>query len=990
MYRLIINACTVVNIGNNTIFEHIKPLATSVVMETSKKKKAPLRKLLKWTFAIIGLIILSLFAIPSIFNDAISNEIKKGINNNLETELQFNASNISFFTHFPSLTFNFEEVNLSSSQPFEKDTLITAKELGFGINVFKLIFSDRVVINETFLTDCHINLIKDKFGRQNYDVLKATDTTVVTNDSSATGLNLNLRRLKIENATVHYRDHDLGIDVETHGLHYNGKGGIVDGQLKLGSNLDISRVDVVFENSDYLKGKQLRAKAFTIYDTENLSIALDKNTISLNDLNVSFNGNLNIFDQGFAYHLLFKTENGKIKDVISALPPKYAEWSKAVTLNGDLNATLSLTGYTGIVPKASELNAIHLDANIVNGYAKHNKADQAIEDLRLKFKGSLKNDYVDFSLDSLNFTLNKETTNGYVHAHGKLDSLDVTSHMTSHINLNILNETLQLPDLQFNGVLAADFSLNGVYQPLASKLPKTKGYFELSNGALQTSGHPEPIQNIELRATANNDGETYASSSLTIDKLNFSFLGNTFSSSAFFKNFDQPEYRIEAKGAIDFTTLNQVVELPLVITDGQLKADLNLKGQLNNPQSDTKNTGTLELTNIGFTSKMLQHPVLIKEGQFLFLNEKMAISNLKVQHQSSDVAIDGYFQDYLDYALFSNGILRGNINLKSPKIDITEFFPKEEQLVQTSDSISEINTIENTVVGVMPIPKDIDLALQIKIDSLMYNSLHITEFSGQLGLKEQGLFLKNSTLNMVDGTSQLSGFYQPTSTEDALFSMEIKAQNFNIEKGYNSVELFKELAPAAAQASGIVSIDYNLTGTLDNQMLPVLPALKGKGTLKVHDVKFDGYKLMGKVSEKSGFDALNDPKISEITINSTIDNNVLELEQFKFKVSPFRLKLEGQTTLDGDLSLKMRIGLPPLGLIGIPVVIEGNSDDFDIKLGKKSSDLSTEDTIENSYSQDELNRLSTQKDSIRSGASANAINKMQHDIKSVKSDSINK
>ncbi|WP_178984869.1 AsmA-like C-terminal region-containing protein [Winogradskyella helgolandensis] len=959
-------------------------------METSNKKKNRIRKILKWTFTAVGILLISLFAIPSIFNDAISNEIKKGINKNLETKLQFNNSNISFFTHFPALTFNFEDVNVSSSKPFEKDTLITAKELGFGINVFKLIFSDRVVINETYLTDCKINLIKDKFGRQNYDVFKATDTSTVANDTSAIGLRLNLKKLKIENATIHYTDNDLGINVMTHGLNYNGKGGIIDGKLKLGSNLDITSIDVAFENSEYLKGKTLKAKSFTVYDTDNLSIALDKNTISLNDLKVNFNGNLDIFDQGFAYNLLLKTENGKIKDLISALPPQYAEWSKAVTLNGGLNATLRLTGYTGTVPKASELNHIELEANIYDGYVKHKEADQALENLDLKFKGSLKDNYIDFNLDSLNFTLNEETTKGYIHANGKLDSLNVVSHITSNVDLSILNETLKLPDLEFNGVLAADITLDGVYQPLASRIPKTKGSFELSEGSLQTSGHPEPIKNIELRATADNEGQTYAESSITINKLKFSFLGNTFTSSAFFKNFDQPEYQIEAKGDIDFTTLHQVIELPIIITKGQLKADLSLEGQLNNPQSDTKNTGTLELKNIGMTSKVLQHPVLIKEGQFLFLNEKMALSNLTVQHQSSDLAIDGYFENYLDYALFSNGVLRGDINLKSPKIDITEFFPKEEQLVQKSDSITTLNTVENTVVGVMQVPKNLDLALTIKIDSLIYNSLNITDFSGQLGIKEQGLFLKNSTLKMVDGTSQLSGFYQPISTEDALFSMGIKAQNFNIEKGYNSIELFKELAPAAAQASGIVSIDYNLTGTLDNQMLPVLPALKGKGTLKVHDVKFDGYKLMGKVSEKSGFDALNDPKISEITIHSTLENNVLELEEFKFKVSPFRLKLEGQTTLDGDLSLKMRIGLPPLGLIGIPVVIEGNSDDFDIKLGKKSSDLSTEDTIENSYSEDELNRLSTQKDSIRSGESSNAINKMQQEIKSVKSDSINK
>jgi AsmA protein len=945
-----------------------------------KTKSRKWQKAIKWTLVVLGLLIVSLFAIPTLFNDVISNEIKKGINGNLNTELQFKDSHISFFTHFPSLTFSFDDVSLASANPFEKDTLISAKELGFGINVFKLIFSDKVVVHETFLTDCDINLIKDQFGRNNYDVYKATDTTTVDTDTTSSGLNLNLRRLKLENASIHYIDKENGLTLNSHGLNYNGRGGIVNGKLELGSRLDITSVDVIFDHTDYLNGKKLKARSFTIYDTENLSVALDKNTISLNDLKVNFNGNLNVFDNGFAYNLHFKTEDGTLENVVSALPPKYAEWSKNVSLKGDLDATFQLAGFSGVVPDSSAIDRMDLDINIVDGTIKHNDAEQPIENLNLKLKGDLTGDSMNISLDRLDFTLNDQKTNGQMYLNGRLDSLYVKSNITSDIDLNILNQTLNLPDLKFSGLLAADITTDGIYEPLRSKLPKTNGVFKLTGGALQTSSYPEPIKDIELDAIIDNKGQTYQESTLTINALNFSFLDNTFTSSAFFKDFDNPDYQIKGNGTIDFTALNQVIDLPILITNGQLTADLSLKGHLHNPQSDTANSGTLKLSNLEFESDMLQYPVVVKEGQFLFLNDKMAFTNLAVRHQSSDVTMNGYFVNYLDYALYSKGILRGDLNLNSPKIDITEFFPKGEQLTQQTDSITNTTTIENVVTGVMQVPKNLDLAIKIKIDSLNYNNLNITQLSGDLGLKNRGLFLKNSTLNMVDGTAQIEGFYQPTSTKEALFSLDLNAKQLNIEKGYNSMALFKELAPAAAQASGVVSIDYELTGALDQDMLPNLPSLKGKGTLKVHDVKFDGYKLLGKVSEKSGFEALNDPKISEITIKSTVNNNVLELERFKFKVRPFKLRLEGQTTLDGDLSLRMRIGLPPLGLIGIPVVIEGNSDNFDVKVGKKSKDLNNDDEA-NSLHTDKLKEISSQKETIRESESSNAINKLQENIK---------
>ncbi|RPE00802.1 hypothetical protein EGM88_00175 [Aureibaculum marinum] len=951
-------------------------------MEKVKNNKGVLKKLVIWIIAVLAFITISMLVIPSIFSNFISNEIKKGINNSLETELQFNGSQISFFNHFPSLTFSFENVNLIGSAAFKKDTIISAQELGFGINVFKLIFSDRIVINETYITHCNINLIKDKFGKTNYDIFKASDTTTVK-DSSETNLRLNLKHLSIDNAKLRYQDAENGLTINTSGLNYNGRGGLKNGKLKLGSKLDIDSIDVVFENIDYLNGKKLKAKALTVYDTENFAIALDKNTISLNNLNLNFNGKLNVFDDGFAYDLHFNTENGTLEDVVTALPPNYTEWAKEMSLDGDLEATLNLTGYSGTVPKEVATNHITLDANLYDGSIKHKNAPEAVENLFVKLKGDLKENFINLNIDSLNFTLNNDITRGHAYIKGIIDSLYVKSNIKSNINLNILNKTLNLPHLKFTGVLTTDIYTDGMYYPLSEKLPKTKGFFKVTNGSLKTTGHAEPIKNIEIDAIFENKGLTYETSSVIVNTLNFSFLNNSFTSSGSFKNFENPNYQINANGNIDFTSLNQVIELPFLFKRGQLTADLNLKGQLNNPLNKNTNSGILNVTDLEINTDLLQFPVLIKEGKFSFLNEKMVISKLHTKHQSTDVTMNGYFQNYIDYALMSKGILRGDINFKSTKIDIVEFFPKEE--TQSKDSTA----VNSVITGVMQTPKNVDIATKIEIDTLKYNRLIITKLRGNLGLKEQGLFLKNGSLQMVDGFSKLEGFYQPTSLEKALFSIDLKANELNLKKGYNSIDLFKQLAPAAEKASGIVSVDYKLAGILNKNMLPVFPDLKGKGTLKVHSVQFDGYKLMGKISEKSGFNALHDPKISEITIKSSVKNNVLTIDRFKFKIRPFNLRAEGQTTLDGELSIKMRIGLPPLGIIGIPVVVKGNSEDLDIKLGTKSPDLNSLEDIDESYSKEDLLRMSILKDSIREGMSVEEITSIQEKIENIQLDSLN-
>jgi AsmA protein len=56
----------------------------------------------------------------------------------------------------------------------------------------------------------------------------------------------------------------------------------------------------------------------------------------------------------------------------------------------------------------------------------------------------------------------------------------------------------------------------------------------------------------------------------------------------------------------------------------------------------------------------------------------------------------------------------------------------------------------------------------------------------------------------------------------------------------------------------------------------------------------------------------------------------------------FRPRFEGQVDFDGNLNLKFRLGLPPLGIFGIPMTITGTQDKPIIKLGKQGQELKEE------------------------------------------------
>jgi AsmA protein len=67
------------------------------------------------------------------------------------------------------------------------------------------------------------------------------------------------------------------------------------------------------------------------------------------------------------------------------------------------------------------------------------------------------------------------------------------------------------------------------------------------------------------------------------------------------------------------------------------------------------------------------------------------------------------------------------------------------------------------------------------------------------------------------------------------------------------------------------------------------------------------------------------------------------------KISGFYPKIQGETTFDGQLNLKFRLGLPPLGLVGIPFNVTGTGSKPIVKLGRGKNNEALKETSEEDW-----------------------------------------
>ncbi|WP_426486501.1 AsmA-like C-terminal region-containing protein [Flavobacterium sp. 2] len=918
---------------------------------SKSKTKSILLKIAKYLGITFAVIIALLFLTPIVFADKIKEQIKKTANEKLSAELNYSDVSVSFFHHFPSLTLTLSDLNLNGSAPYAKEKFITAKEVSFGINVASLVFSKTVKIDQIYLSDSFINVKVNPKGEANYNIYKSSKPS---NPKDSTETALKLERIEILNSKIIYDDQSTKVHFDAFGFDYLGKGDLNKSIFDLYSKAKIEKLNVVYEGEPYLMNKKVDADLITKVNVNSLSFFFQQNNLKINQLVVDFKGKFDFLKDGYNMDFVIKSNNSNLYDVFTAFPPKYITWLSKTELKGNTNLLLTLKGdYIASQNIAPELD---LDVKIDSGFVNYNKSAFPVSNLNLDIKTRVPNlnpDLADIEAKNLSLNINKDYLKSKFHVVG-VNTPNIDADLKAKIDLGKLMSALGIPNIVLKGNLDGDAVVNGKFDQKNRLFPKTQGTINLENGYLKTPYYPNPITNITVKSRIDNQKGTYDDLKVKLKPAQFTFEGKPVFVEADLSNFDDLTYDIKAKGELDVNKIYKVFSQKGFDLDGFVKADVVLKGKQSDAEkgnySKLHNKGTLELRNIGITSEYLPKKFIIKEGIFKINQDKMYFNNFLAAYGKSDFKMNGYLQNVFNYATTNTGILKGAFTSTSRYINVDEFMSSTDpnaSVKTNSGSQEESKKTETTQTGVIIIPSNLNLQFTANAQKVNFDKLNLQNATGNLSMKNGKLTMQNTGFDLIGCKVAMNANYQAVTPQKANFDYAIKASDFDIKRAYNEIEVFRKMASAAEKAQGIVSLDYQLKGRLNGKMEPVYPSLTGGGILSVKDVKVRGLKMFSAVSKETNSESMKNPDVSKVDIKTTIKNNIMTVERFKFKFAGFRPRIEGTTSLDGKLNLKMRLGLPPLGIFGIPLMVTGTQDNPKIKVGKKSQDLEeTKDTEE--------------------------------------------
>lgn len=1029
----------------------------------SSPVKRILLKTLKISGIILGSLLLLMFLLPLLFPTAITSKIKEWANGNINGHVAFSSTSLSFFKHFPSLTLTLNDVAVNGSEPFGKDTLVSAKEISLGIDLSS-VFGDRVTIDKIYLSNALINIQVDSSGRANYLIYKGSKSAGGKTDTTSASLGID--QILVQNSHLIYNDRSIPVKVEARDFNYLGSGDLSKDIFDLHTHTEIKSIDFYYGNQPYVLNKKVNADLVTKINTKSLAFIFQKNDLMINELPVQFTGKFAFITDGYDMDFKIDSHESDLGDIFSALPGEYEKTVENTDIDGTGYLQMELSGK--YIAKTNTKPDLSMHFKARDGYISNNKAPSPVKNLFMDFDVDMPNlnpDSLTVSIDSLHFNIDKDVfnaamklkgmttpyiytrintdidlqkwnrafgvktvdlkgryalhllvdgkyakgivhtgirkvadtvitsipkftlhssfTNGYVKYASVPQSINnITFNLDAacpdnnvkHISMSMNNisasalnnyikgyfklaNTGDFPidaalKIKFNladikqfypidstelkGDLNADISSKGRYLPAKKIFPVTVANISMVNGSIKTKYYPHPIQNIQINTNIVNTTGTLAGTKVDIKPISFVFEGEPFTLQANLHNFNDLRYNVQSHGVINIGKIYRVFAIKGYNVNGTVAANVSFRGK----QSDATagrydrlfNSGTLKVKDVSLTSELFPKPFVIRNGVFSFNQDKMNFDSFTAQYGNSTIVLNGALSNVIDYATRPSSTLKGDFNFTSDMVNADDFMAYS-GTPQTSGTTSS---------GVILVPKNLDLNFTADVKKVTYNGMVISNAKGQMSINNGSLSLKNTGFEIIGTPVTMDASYVAPDPNKAYFNYHIKATDFDIHKAYTDIKTFHDIVTTAAYTKGLVSLDYQLSGRLNSNMMPVLPSLKGGGTLSAKALKIHGFKLMGKIGKSAGKDSVTSKSdVADVAIKTTIANNIITIPRTKLRMAGFRARFEGQVGFDKRMNIQFRLGLPPLGIIGIPMTITGTQDKPIIKLGhgKKEDEL---------------------------------------------------
>lgn len=587
-----------------------------------------MKKAFKITGIAIVAIIVLLMVLPMAFKGKIETIVKQEGNKLLNAQFDFDNLDISLLSNFPQASITLEDFWLKGIGDFENDTLLQAGELTAAVNLMSLFGDGGYEISKIIIDDTKAKAIVLEDGRPNWDVMKVDSTateTVEETDSTSSPFRIQLKKLNIDNLTLIYDDRQAGMYAEVIDLDASCSGDL--GSERTTIKLDSETPSVTFRMGGvpFLSKASIGAEMDIDADLAANKFTLKENTLSLNAIRATIDGWVALTESGMDMDIKLNSNEISFKEILSLIPAIYAKDFDGLKTSGE--ATLSAYAKGSMVGD-SIMPEFDVNLNVKNAMFRYPSLPAGVDNINIA--ASVKNpggsiDATTIKVNPFNLTLAGNPFSMTADVKTPVSDLDFSVTAKGKLDLGKIKDVYPIEDMQLNGLVDADMSLNGRMSYIQKELydrMQASGNINLSNMKLQMEAIPE----VDIKKSTFSFTPRYLKLSETTVNIGENDL--TFDSQ--FENY----IGFALKGTTLKGNLN-IASNKLNLNDFMTSDSTAVETETAATTADTAAMGIIRIPdNIDFRMQVKMKEVLMNKMKFNNLNGLLIVKNSKVDMQN--------------------------------------------------------------------------------------------------------------------------------------------------------------------------------------------------------------------------------------------------------------------------------------------------------------------------------------------------------------------
>ena len=420
-----------------------------------------LKKVLKISAIVLGILLLAAIILPYVFKDKIIAMVKEEANNSLNATLAFDDLDISLLSHFPKLSIELEGLSIVGHDEFKGDTLIAAGSLGISTGLMGL-FQDEISIGKVWLDEGNMNFKVLKNGKANWDIVKDTGSeSPEPSAEEASAFNIKLQGYEINKTTLVYSDETMGVYTKVFNLNHSGSGDFTADNTKLETETTIETLDVVYEGIKYLNKVQVKYDAIFDLDLKNSKYSFLENQLSLNDLVLKFNGWLAMPGDDIDMDITYEALKNEVKSFISLVPGTFTDDFKDVKSSGKLD----FNGFVKGKYNEKSIPGFAFNLNIENGNVQYPGLPRSLSKMQVKTAitcPGVDADKTVIDVSKFHVDLGQFPIDASLLVKTPVSDPDIKASMKGKVDLATLKDVVPLEEgMDLNGIFEADAAFAG-------------------------------------------------------------------------------------------------------------------------------------------------------------------------------------------------------------------------------------------------------------------------------------------------------------------------------------------------------------------------------------------------------------------------------------------------------------------------------------------------------------------------------------------------